>query len=163
MSDNRTGRTAKAKCSASSSRQPVHRLNIKQQRFVAEYLLDLNATQAAIRAGYSRRSASKIGPQLLGKTGVLAAIHARQEALQGAIGVRQEHVVAALAAIAFADIADYVESDDTGCHLRPMSALSHTQRMAIADAKQLSNGFRLRLHNKVRALEMLARHLGLYP
>ena len=43
------------------------RLTDKQQRFVAEYLIDLNATQAAIRAGYSKKTADRIGPELLGK------------------------------------------------------------------------------------------------
>ena len=50
------------------------RLTDKQQRFVAEYLIDLNATQAAIRAGYSAKNADKIGSQLLGKTRVAEAI-----------------------------------------------------------------------------------------
>ena len=48
----------------------------KQQRFVEEYLIDLNATQASIRAGYSAKNADKIGPELLGKTGVAEAIQA---------------------------------------------------------------------------------------
>src|SRR5690348_1403477 len=140
----------------------MRELNAKQARFLDEYLIDLNATQAAIRAGYSRRTAGKIGPQLLGKTGIRAALRARQDALQDRAGVHQEQVIAALAAIAFADIRDYVESDQAGERLRPMSALSRAQRLAIADAKQLDDGFRLRLHCKLRALDMLARHLGLY-
>lgn len=49
-------------------------LTPKQERFVAEYLIDLNATQAAIRAGYSVKTADRIGPELLGKTCVAAAI-----------------------------------------------------------------------------------------
>src|SRR5262245_17125953 len=53
-------------------------LTRKQQRFVEEYLRDLNATQAAIRAGYSARNADKIGSQLVGKTRVAEAIAAAQ-------------------------------------------------------------------------------------
>ncbi|NCC85823.1 MAG: terminase small subunit [Clostridia bacterium] len=49
-------------------------LTPKQAAFVAEYLIDLNATQAAIRAGYSARTADRIGPELLGKTWVAEAI-----------------------------------------------------------------------------------------
>lgn len=137
-------------------------LTPKQQRFVDEYLIDLNATQAAIRAGYSAHTAGKIGPQLLGKTGIRAAIRARQETLQERVGVRQEQVLAALAAIAFADIGDYVESDATGERLRPVSALTRAQRLAIADARQFRDGFSLRLHSKLKALDLLARHLGLF-
>lgn len=137
-------------------------LTPKQQRFVDEYLIDLNATQAAIRAGYSARTAGKIGPQLLGKTGIRAALRARQEALRAETGVRQERVLAALAAIAFADIDDYIESSETGDRLRPMSALTSAQRSAIADARQFRDGFSLRLHSRLKALDMLARHLGMY-
>jgi len=54
-------------------------LTPKQQRFVEEYLIDLNATQAAIRAGYSEKNADKIGSQLLGKTRVAASIRDAQE------------------------------------------------------------------------------------
>jgi len=54
-------------------------LTPKQQRFVEEYLIDLNATQAAIRAGYSEKNADKIGSQLLGKTRVAASIREAQE------------------------------------------------------------------------------------
>ena len=140
----------------------MRELTPKQARFVDEYLIDLDATQAAIRAGYSARTAGKIGPQLLGKTGIRAALRTRQDALQQRTGIRQEQVIATLAAIGFADIGDYVEPDDTVCRLRPMSALSRSQRLAIADAKQHSDGFSLRLHCKLRALDMLARHLGMY-
>jgi hypothetical protein len=49
-------------------------LNPKQQRFVAEYLIDLNATQAAVRAGYSAKTARKIGSRLLTKEDIQAAI-----------------------------------------------------------------------------------------
>ena len=56
------------------------RLTDRQQRFVAEYLIDLNATQAAIRAGYSKKTADRIGPELLGKTCVSEAIQAAKAA-----------------------------------------------------------------------------------
>ncbi len=144
------------------SQEASCRLTAKQARFVDEYLIDLNATQAAIRAGYSAHTAGKIGPQLLGKSGIRACLRARQDALQERTGIRQAQVIVALASIAFADIGDYVESDDAGDRLRPMSALSRAQRLAIADARQFKDGFSLRLHSKLRALDMLARHLGLF-
>ena len=56
-------------------------LTPKQERFVEEYLVDLNATQAAIRAGYSAKTASRIGPELLGKTCVSEAIQAQRAKL----------------------------------------------------------------------------------
>jgi phage terminase small subunit len=54
-------------------------LTAKQERFIQEYLIDLNATQAAIRSGYSAKTADKIGSQLLGKTRVAQAIAAAQQ------------------------------------------------------------------------------------
>lgn len=55
-------------------------LNPKQQRFVAEYLKDLNATQAAIRAGYSAKTAEQQGPRLLGNVGIAAAVQQAMDA-----------------------------------------------------------------------------------
>lgn len=54
----------------------MSRLNAKQQRFVDEYLIDLNATQAAIRAGYSEKTANQQGPRLLVNAGIQQAIEA---------------------------------------------------------------------------------------
>lgn len=68
-------------------------LTAKQQRFVAEYLIDLNATQAAVRAGYSERNADKIGSQLLGKTGVAAEIAGAMEAREKRTQITQDYVL----------------------------------------------------------------------
>ena len=135
-------------------------LTPRQLRFVDEYLIDLNATQAAIRAGYSPRNADKIGPELLGKTGVRDSIRERQAVLRDHVQVRQLEVLAALSAIAFADIGDYGESD--GVHLRPIHSLTKHQRLALAHSRQYKAGYEIRLHNKMRALDLLSRHLGLF-
>ncbi len=68
----------------------------KQTCFVQEYLIDLNATQAAIRAGYSTHTADVQGPRLLGNVGVAAAIQAAQTALSERLEVTAERVVAGL-------------------------------------------------------------------
>ncbi len=68
----------------------------KQQLFVDEYLKDLNATQAAIRAGYSEPNADKIGPALLGNPRVAAAIQARQQARAERTELTQDEVIAGL-------------------------------------------------------------------
>lgn len=75
----------------------------KQQRFIEEYLVDLNATQAAIRAGYSGRSAEVEGHRLLRNAKVLGAILQAQSARSERTQVTQDQVLADLAAIAFAD------------------------------------------------------------
>lgn len=69
-------------------------LTPKQQRFVEEYLVDLNATQAAIRAGFSAKTAEWIGPQVLGKTHVQSAIQTAKNARAIKTGLTAEKVMA---------------------------------------------------------------------
>ncbi len=68
----------------------------KQKLFVEEYLIDLNATQAAIRAGYSARNADKIGSELLGKTRVAEAVKAAQQARSERTEITQDEVIQGL-------------------------------------------------------------------
>lgn len=65
----------------------------KQVRFVEEYLIDLNATQAALRAGYSEKTAHKQGSQLLGKTSIAAAISAAQANRSERTEITQDYVL----------------------------------------------------------------------
>ncbi len=76
----------------------------KQQRFCEEYLIDLNATKAAIRAGYSEDSAGAIGHENLKKPEIQEFISARQKELQEATGITQKRVLEEYAKIAFFDI-----------------------------------------------------------
>ncbi|MCA9469957.1 MAG: terminase small subunit [Nitrospira sp.] len=86
----------------------------KQERFVQEYLVDLNATQAAIRAGYEPRSAYSIGQENLKKPEIQAAIEERQAAIQQKLQVDQENVVQELIRVGFSNIADYLSWDRQG-------------------------------------------------
>lgn len=138
------------------------RLTPKQVRFVDEYLVDLNATQAACRSGFSPKSAGKIGSQLLGKTGIQNAISAAKFELASRVQIRQEEVIVELAAIAFAKIGDYIDCSENRWRLRPLSSLTPEQGRALRHARQRENGFELRLHDKVRALDLLGQHLGLW-
>lgn len=87
------------------------KLTPKQEAFVSEYLIDLNATQAAIRAGYSQKNAGKIGPELLGKTRIAEAIHRAMEKRQERTEVTQDYVISKLKEIADKEASDYTESD----------------------------------------------------
>lgn len=86
----------------------------KQQRFVDEYLVDLNATQAAIRAGYSERTAVAQASRLLRNVNVAAAIAERQAKLSDKAEITQDRVVAELAALSFYDPADIVKDGIDG-------------------------------------------------
>lgn len=79
-------------------------LTPKQARFVAEYLIDLNATQAAVRAGYSARTAASQGARLLKHGAVARAVHTAQQARAVRTEITQDRVLQELARIAFFDI-----------------------------------------------------------
>ena len=109
----------------------ANRLTEKQQRFVSEYLVDLNATQAAVRAGYSRKTAYSMGQRLLKKVEVQEAIRlAKQERLERT-KITQDYVLEKLCEIAELPASDAPDSD-------------------------------LKYTNKLRALELLGKHLGLF-
>ncbi len=80
------------------------RLTPKQARFVDEYLIDLNATQAAIRAGYSKKSAYSTGQENLKKPVVAEEIRKRRDFISQELQITQERVARELARIGFADI-----------------------------------------------------------
>jgi len=85
------------------------KLTDKQERFVEEYLIDLNSTQAAIRAGYSVKSAGKIGPELLGKTRISEAITKKKAERSKRTGITADRVLEEYAKIAFANADDIID------------------------------------------------------
>lgn len=142
----------------------------KLEKFIEEYLVDLNKTQAAIRAGYSEKSAACIGAENYRKPHVRAEIE-RRMALRGQkTSITQERVVRELAAVGMSDIADYVvidavEQDGRSIPIltvRSLDELTPLQRAAIASIKQTANGIEVKLWDKNKALELLGRHLGMY-
>lgn len=157
------------------------KLTPKQAKFVEEYLVDLNATAAARRAGYSKKRASEIAYQLLQKTTVQAAIAARREELAKNT-VTPEQIIAEYQKIAFSDIKDFlrfgtekvqvgVEPDEEGIprpvyeyrqvvDVRPSSEVDGTliNEVSISD----KGTFKFKLHDKLNALEKIAKHLGMF-
>ena len=160
-------------------------LTARQQRFVEEYLVDLNAEQAAIRAGYSAKYARGNAHKLVANSCTAAAIQARRAVLSEKLEITQERVLQELAAIAFADVSDYVNVETEqveawGIHpitgevcLLPTGwrqcvkvintkQLPKVKRAALAGIKQGSNGIEIKLYDKHRALELMGKHLGLF-
>lgn len=139
------------------------KLTEKQKRFVQEYLVDLNATAAAKRAGYSEKSASRIAVELLNKTQVSAEIQKQQAKRQKRVEITQEKVLEELAAIAFANGADFATVNQNGIvRITPTSELPDEKRKAIASIKEGQYGTEVKVHDKVKALELLAKHLGMF-
>ncbi len=138
-------------------------LNEKQKRFVQEYLIDLNAKQAAIRAGYSPKTAEVQASRLLSLVKVQTEIAKAMEDREKRTGITQDRVLAELSAIAFAKATDYVDVDEDGTvKIKPTAGLTDEQKKAIAGIKEGANGIEIKLVDKTKALEMLSRHLGLF-
>lgn len=142
------------------------RLSEKQRRFVREYLQDCNATQAAIRAGYSPKSANVNGPRMLVNAGVAAEISRQQAEKVKQLDISADRVLKEVARIAFSDMRDYVEVTAKGVRAKPMDELTDDQAAAVAEVRDVIVGkrrtTRIKLHDKLAALEKLSRHLGLY-
>lgn len=146
----------------------------KRLRFVEEYLVDLNATQAAIRAGYSVKTAYAQGSRLLKDAEIQSAITAGRERLSQATGVTAERVVAELAKLAFANMGDFVSLTAGGDPIIDLSGVSRDQFAALSevtvedftdgrgdDAREVRR-VKVKLGNKHGALVDLGKHLGLF-
>lgn len=134
----------------------------KQKRFVEEYLIDLNATQAAIRAGYSPHTAKDIGCENLAKPNVAAAISQAIAERSRRIGINQDRVLQELARIGFAKITDVVDPETA--KIRPDA--SDDDLACIQSIKIKPNEFgterEVKLYDKKSALVDLGKHLGLF-
>lgn len=137
------------------------KLTEKQKRFVQEYLVDLNATAAARRAGYSEKTADRIGPELLGKTCVSDAIKKAMEKRSARTEITQDRVLEELAAVAFSRGTDYANVIAGCVVVNDTAQLTDAQKAAIISIKQTKEGVEIKLADKHRALELLAKHLGL--
>jgi phage terminase small subunit len=143
------------------------KLTPKQEQFVREYLIDLNATQAAIRAGFSERNASRIATQLLGKSHVGAAIAAAMKKRADENKLDADRVLKELMRLAFFDIGKAFNDDGTIKLLHEMDegtrrAIVGLEVLAIdADGAQIGTLRKVKFADKKGALDTLAKHLGL--
>ena len=120
-------------------------LTPKQQRFVDEYLIDLNAKQSAIRAGYSEKTASEIGYQLLQKPDVQEAIAIAQKARSQRTEITQDYVLK--------NIKQVIE--------RCMQTEEVDGVITNADG-EMANAYVFKEQGALKGLEMLGKHLGMF-
>lgn len=137
-------------------------LPAKQQRFVDEFLLDLNATQAAIRAGYSAKTANEQGSRLLAKVSVQTAIEVATAQRSERTRVAQDRVIRELARIAFADIRDVCAWGPKRVAVRPSGRLPASASASVAEIGERRGGVYVKLHSKIEALKLLGQHLGMF-
>lgn len=156
-------------------------LTDKQRRFVDEYLVDLNATQAAIRAGYSQKTAGQIAEQNLKKLEIAAAVQEAQAARAKRTEITQDMVLRELAKIGFSDIRKIVRwgktelrvtdaGDDEGevteayhgLALVSADDIDDDTAAAISEISDGREGLKVKLHDKKGALVDIGRHLGMF-
>jgi phage terminase small subunit len=147
-------------------------LTPKQQRFVDEYLVDLNATAAAERAGY--RKPNKQGPRLLVKVGIAEAIAAAREARRERVQVEADDVLRELLLIGRSDVGDLIDFTGVDPRLKPACEIPEKARRCISSfkVKRYVEGHgeqarevevtEFKLWSKDAALEKLGKHLGLF-
>jgi len=139
-----------------------HGLPPKIRRFVAEYLKDQNGTQAAIRAGYSKKTANEQAAQLLAKLSVREAVDAELAKIQEKAGLTQERVLNALLKVAEIDPRMLFDKDGTLLPIHKIPADVAATIAAIESDDKDGSIKKVKFWDKVRALELLGKHLKMF-
>lgn len=147
-------------------------LNTRQQQFCLEYLIDLNATQAAIRAGYASANAHVTGPRLLANVSIQAEIQRLRLERAERTQISADRVLQELAALAFSDLGQIVDFSTPVPRLRPGGTIPESARRCISAIKirrEATPGddpptdvIEFKLWSKTDALEKIAKHLGMF-
>ena len=146
------------------------KLTAKQSLFIKEYLVDLNATQAAIRAGYSKKTAQAISTENLSKPLISEAIKVEMDKRAGRIELTMDRVLLEYKRLALCDIR---KAFDENCVLRPVHEWDDETAAAIAglEAEEIYAGAgesrvnigrlsKVKIFDKRAALGDIMRHLG---
>ena len=153
--------------------EPKQDLNKKWQIFVAEYLVDRNATRAAVACGYKEKTAGQAGSRLLKNVKVQEELARRTAQVLGRLDVTAEKVLGGIAQIAFFDVRKFFNPDGS---LKPITELDETTAFALKglDVEKLFLHFgkgqaeekgtitKVRFADRLAALELLGRNLKLF-
>lgn len=142
-------------------------LTLKQKRFVAEYLLDLNATAAAKRAGYSEKTACEQAARLLANVKVQTAVQEAEQARQERTEITQDMVLREMSKLAFFDIRKMFDKNGKPLDISALDADTAAALVGL-DVQDVTDndgnyvGFvkKYKMADKIRALELLGKHLG---
>ena len=135
----------------------------KQKLFCEEYLIDLNATQAAIRAGYSAHTANEQGNRLLSNVSVRTRIDEALAERSKRTGINQDRVIRELARVAFVNALDVINFKEAT--IKDNASADDTAAIASIKVKTiLGEGVEreIKLADKLKALELLGKHLGMF-
>jgi phage terminase small subunit len=135
------------------------KLNPRQQLFIKEYLIDRNATQAAIRAGYSEKTAEQIGFRLLRNVQIEKAVNSALEKQMKRLDISADRVLQEIACLSFYDPKDFESVNGP----EDIKNLPEDVRRAIVGWDWNKNGkFVLKISPKTPSLDQLGRHLKLF-
>lgn len=143
-------------------------LNPKQRRFCEEYLIDLNGSAAAIRAGYSTKTARQIASEYLTKPNILKYIQELKDKRSERTEITADMVIKELAKVGFSNIQDYIED---GNSIQDISKVEQPKAAAVAAIETSEStskdgtvtvNTKFKLYNKVDALEKIGKHLGIF-
>ncbi|SJZ38109.1 phage terminase small subunit [Garciella nitratireducens DSM 15102] len=144
----------------------VARLTAKQKRFIEEYLIDLNATQAAIRAGYSPATAGAIGSENLKKPEIRARIDKAMAERSKRTGINAERVIMELARIGLVNPGKLINFNEAtvleNASEDDLATISSVKVKTIPTDDGNIVEREVKLYDKNRALELLGKHLGLF-
>lgn len=143
----------------------ARKLTDKQKKFVEEYLIDLNATQSAIRAGYSPKTANEQGARLLANVSIQEAISKAMAERSRRTGINQDRIVQELARIAFVKITDVVDPDGEINTNASDDDLACIESYKVEDSDSVngsSSKREVKLTSKIKALELLGKHVGMW-
>lgn len=147
-------------------------LTAKQERFVAEYLIDLNATQAAIRAGYSVKTAHSVGHENLKKPEIAKAIQEAQAKRSERTEITQDRVLQELARIGFGNLQNVLTpagnlmavadwDEDAARSIASMEIITRPGGVDENGEREVEHVAKIKAWDKLAALDKIARHLGM--
>jgi len=157
--------------------QSEFQITDRMKKFVDEYLVDFNATQAAIRAGYSPDTANEQGSQLLARPDIRELVAEGQKEVMERTQTFQDNAVDELKIVGFSDLADFLTVKEGGIvEQKSFDQLTKEQTKCIKKIKQVVRSthaadgsllhqtatLEIELHDKLKALELLGRHLGMF-
>ena len=139
-----------------------YRLNPKQKRFAQEYVVDLNGTQAAIRAGYSEKTANEQAARLLANVSVQAIVQEAMQERDKRVEISQDKILLELSRIAFGDLRGVVAWNGRAIELKDSDSLSEDDAATVSEVAETAAGaLKIKRYDKVKALELIMRHKGM--
>lgn len=145
-------------------------LTDKQERFIKEYLIDLNATQAAKRAGYSEKTAQEIGSQNLSKVIIQTAIQKAQRERHERLQIDADYVLNRHVEIDQMDVADIFDDDGSmlsvlnwpKCWRTTISGIDISEMVNASDNEVIISVLKkIKWPDKLRNIELLGKHISI--